>query len=137
MSVLWLAPYKNSVSLCLRFEVSIRAKGFIAHPAELEKIYESEINIEIAWVWDGGIDVRLGDKLNGFLAEENVRSVSGIIHWLQEAIAHFYPESEYAASLEDEVRARAARRSGPIERTHSVDLPRRHGAAGNSGGTSS
>ena len=77
---------------------------------ELQKIYDSEINIEIGWVWDGGIDVRLGDKINGYLAEENVKSVPDIIPWLQEAIAHFYPQSEYAASLDAEVRIRAARR---------------------------
>jgi hypothetical protein len=77
---------------------------------ELQKIYDSEINIEIGWVWDGGIEVRIGDRLNGYLAEENVTSVSEIIPWLQEAIAHFYPESGYAASLDLELRARARRR---------------------------
>jgi hypothetical protein len=70
---------------------------------ELQKIYDSEINIEIAWIWDGGIDVRLGDKINGYLAEENLKSVSDIVPWLQEAIAHCYPQSEYAASLDGEV----------------------------------
>jgi hypothetical protein len=31
--------------------------------AELQKIYDSEINVEIliSWLWDGGIEVRLGD----------------------------------------------------------------------------
>ena len=53
---------------------------------ELQKIYDSEINVEISWLWDGGIDVRLGDKMNGYQAEENVRSVAEIIPWLQEAI---------------------------------------------------
>ena len=33
--------------------------------AELQKIYDSEINVEISWLWDGGIEVRLGDHLNG------------------------------------------------------------------------
>jgi hypothetical protein len=55
---------------------------------ELQKIYDSEINIEIGWFWDGGIDVRLGDKMNGYLAEENVSSVADILPWLREAIAH-------------------------------------------------
>jgi predicted RNA-binding Zn-ribbon protein involved in translation (DUF1610 family) len=77
---------------------------------ELQKIYDSEINIEIAWIWDGGIDVRLGDKINGYLVEENVKSVSDIVPWLQEAIAHLYPQSEYAASLDAEVKTRATRR---------------------------
>jgi hypothetical protein len=66
---------------------------------ELQKVYDSEIHVEMSWFWDGGIDVRLGDRMNGFLAEENVGSMAEIIPWLQEAIAHFYPESEYVVSL--------------------------------------
>src|SRR5437764_1453479 len=46
---------------------------------ELQKIYDSEINMEIGWLWDGGIDVRLGDKMNGYLTEQNVSSVSEIL----------------------------------------------------------
>ena len=46
--------------------------------AELQKIYDSEINIEISWLWDSGIDLRLGDCLNGYLAEENVQSMADI-----------------------------------------------------------
>jgi hypothetical protein len=77
---------------------------------ELQKIYDSEINVSISWLWDGGIDVRLGDEMNGFVAEENVRSTAEIVRWLQEAIAHFYPTSSYAASLDPELRERAANR---------------------------
>ena len=29
---------------------------------ELQRIYNSEINIRIGWFWDGGIDVRLGSS---------------------------------------------------------------------------
>jgi hypothetical protein len=76
----------------------------------LQKIYDSEINIEIGWLWDGGIDVRLGDKMNGYLAEENLSSVADILPWLQEAIAHFYPTSTYASALDANIRERAARR---------------------------
>ena len=79
--------------------------------AELQKIYDSEINVEIliSWLWDGGIEVRLGDRLNGFLAETNVPLVVDILPWLQEAIAHFYPDSTYAKDLPMEVRDRARR----------------------------
>ncbi len=77
---------------------------------ELQRIYDSEINVRVSWLWDGGIDVRLGDEVNGFLAEENVQSVQEIVPWLQEAIAHFYPNSGYTASLDPEVRERAATR---------------------------
>ena len=48
--------------------------------AELQKTYDSEINVEISWLWDGGIDIRIGDRLNGFLAETNVPQVAGIVH---------------------------------------------------------
>ena len=75
------------------------------------KIYDSEINIRIGWLWDGGIrKFRLGDDMNGYLAEETVRTVAEIVPWLQEAIAHFFPESTYAASLAPVVRERAAHR---------------------------
>jgi hypothetical protein len=77
---------------------------------ELQRIYDSEINVLIGWLWDGGIDVRLGDEVNGFLAEENVPSITEIVPWLQEAIAHFYPDSTYATSLDPQIRERAARR---------------------------
>jgi hypothetical protein len=77
---------------------------------ELQKIYDSEINVEISWFWDAGVDIRLGDKVNGYLAEQNVPSVAEILPWLQEAIAHFYPTSTYARSLESEVHEHASRR---------------------------
>jgi hypothetical protein len=56
---------------------------------ELQKIYDSEINIEIGWFWDGGIEVRLGDKMSGYLAEETLTSTAEVIPWFQEAIAQF------------------------------------------------
>jgi hypothetical protein len=70
----------------------------------------SEINVRISWLWDGGVDVRLGDDLNGYLAEETVQSVAEIVPWLQEAIAHFYPDSTYSKPLELAIRERAAHR---------------------------
>ena len=50
--------------------------------SELQRIYDSEINAEITWFWDGGFTVSLGDKMNGFLAEEDVNSVAEILPWL-------------------------------------------------------
>jgi hypothetical protein len=77
---------------------------------ELQKIYDSEINVRIGWLWDGGIEARLGDEMNGFVAEETVASVVEILPWLQEAIAHFYPNSTYAESLKPEIRDRGLKR---------------------------
>jgi hypothetical protein len=77
---------------------------------ELQKIYDAEINVRIGWFWDSGIEIRLGDEMNGYVAEENVRTMAEILPWLQEAIAHFYPESPYVASLPADLRDRAATR---------------------------
>jgi hypothetical protein len=86
------------------------AASMVDLAVELQKIYDSEINIEIGWLWDGGIEVRLGDKMSGYVAEENLTSTVEILPWLQEAIAHFFPTSTYASSLDPEVRERGARR---------------------------
>ena len=71
------------------------------------KLNRNKINLSIGWFWDGGINVRLGDEIGGSMAEENVAAVADIIPWLQEAIAHFYPGSSYAASPSPEIRERA------------------------------
>jgi hypothetical protein len=63
--------------------------------AELQKIYDSEINVSISWFWDGGIDVKLGDEMNEYAAETNLKTVAEIIPWLQENIAIHYPDSTY------------------------------------------
>ncbi|HWF11499.1 MAG TPA: hypothetical protein VG297_23685 [Bryobacteraceae bacterium] len=54
--------------------------------------------------------MKLGDEVNGFLAEEITSSVADIGSWLQESIAHFFPASSFALSLSPEIRERAAHR---------------------------
>jgi hypothetical protein len=44
-------------------------------------------------------------QADGYLVEETVGTVAEIVPWLQEAIAHFYPESSYARSLSPELSA--------------------------------
>jgi hypothetical protein len=39
----------------------------------LQRLYDSEINARIEWVWDGGVQWRLGDASNGYGAEGRVR----------------------------------------------------------------
>lgn len=46
---------------------------------DLQRIYDSEIKECISRLWDGGIDIRLGDEMNGHLAEENVASRGDIV----------------------------------------------------------
>jgi hypothetical protein len=73
-------------------------------------IYDSEINIGMNWMWDGGIVLRLGDEIDGYIAEETVRKVADALPWFQEAIAHFHPTSEYAQNLGPDVDERGAHR---------------------------
>jgi hypothetical protein len=84
---------------------------------ELQKIYDSEINVEISWLWDDGVEVRLGDRMNGYVAEATVLSTTEIVGWLQEAIAHFYPDSSHARGLDAETGERAARQTFFLPRT--------------------
>jgi hypothetical protein len=37
----------------------------------LGALYKSEINASISWLWDGGIEVQLGDEWNGYKAERS------------------------------------------------------------------
>jgi hypothetical protein len=64
----------------------------------LKKLYDSEINWKILTFWDGGVDVWLGDGLNGFKAQTcfEASEMDGIPQWLHEQALKFYPDSEYA-----------------------------------------
>jgi hypothetical protein len=39
----------------------------------MQDLYHSEINVSVSWFWDGGIEVKLGDPLNGFVAEDRLQ----------------------------------------------------------------
>ena len=58
---------------------------------ELQRIYDSEINLRIDWLWDGGIRVALGDEMNGFVAEESVDSVAGACALVASSDSSFLP----------------------------------------------
>ena len=60
---------------------------------ELQKMYDSEIHVDIGWLWDGGIDLSVG---NGEVTG-NVATVAEVLPWLQAAIAKRLPESKYHA----------------------------------------
>ena len=71
---------------------------------ELQKLYDSEINLTIGWFWDGGIDVTLGDKTNGIVAESNFDKMTDVVPWLQDMCRIYYPHSTYTKNLEQSVR---------------------------------
>lgn len=61
---------------------------------ELQKIYDSEINVTVR---TGGkkIFVALGNSFTGFEPEGSVAAASGILRWLQTTIHARYPISKY------------------------------------------
>lgn len=54
-------------------------------------MYDSEIHVDIGWLWDGGIDVSIGNSE----ATGHVQTVAEVLPWLQQAIAKHLPESKY------------------------------------------
>jgi hypothetical protein len=51
-----------------------------------------------------------------------VRAIADVVPWLQEAIAHFYPESTYARTLDSQLRERAKDRLFLPPRTGAREL---------------
>lgn len=66
----------------------------------MQALYDSEINVEISSVWDGGFDVKIGDTLNGFVAEAtNVRRWAEVETWLAAKAVEHYPDSAFARRM--------------------------------------
>jgi len=64
----------------------------------LISLYASAINVSISWLWDGDIDVKLGDPLNGYKVEGKVGTVTEIAEWLRDQAVRHYPNSELLGS---------------------------------------
>lgn len=64
----------------------------------LAGLYASEINYSLTCFWDAGVEVKLGDALNGFTAEANVPNIAAAAAWLDEQARQQYPDSHYAQS---------------------------------------
>lgn len=63
----------------------------------LRDLYDSEINYSISSFWDGGYVVKLGDEMNGWLAETMTGdSWSEIAAWLKKTAIKHFPQSEFA-----------------------------------------
>ena len=53
--------------------------------------------------------VKIGDPLNGYLAQTTVKAIADVVPWLQRAIARHYPDSAYIMSF-------GSSRPTPLER---------------------
>lgn len=65
---------------------------------ELQRIYNSEINFSISTFWDGGFNVKLGDSMNGFIAETTEDTIKDAIYWLIDKVLELHPGSLYSFS---------------------------------------
>src|SRR5437764_6185497 len=75
----------------LDFELTDEFASFIAD------LHASEINGEISWFYDDVWGAKIGDKLNGYLAETaELPSLGHAARWLCDRALQFYPESQFA-----------------------------------------
>src|SRR5437763_13910288 len=75
----------------LEFELTDEFASFIAD------VHASEINGEISWFYDNVWGAKLGDKLNGYVAEApELPSLGHAARWLRDRALEFYPDSEFA-----------------------------------------
>ena len=79
--------------------------GRINVEAILDDLFASEINAEISWLWYGriagrlrrrGIDVKLGDPLNGYAAVGKASTMADAAGWLKDRACQQYPDSKFA-----------------------------------------
>lgn len=81
----------------------------------LQDLYDSEINVAISTLWDGGFDVKLGDHINGYVAESNFDRWGQAEPWLVKAAIEHFPKSVFAKMYRDGLsryRAREAAGAG-------------------------
>jgi hypothetical protein len=62
----------------------------------MQRVYDSEINAAIDWLWDGGFHIRLGDDLSGFSDDAYFMTWREVEAWLRERILERYPDSVFA-----------------------------------------
>lgn len=67
----------------------------------LQDLYDSEINFTVSTFWDGGFDVKLGDAMNGFVAEERFRRWGEVEAWLKDKAIEHFPNSLFAKIYRD------------------------------------
>lgn len=66
-------------------------------PAVLARLRENGVKFTMACFWHGGIEIRLGDEMNGWKAHRNFDAGERhlIQSWLDEETRKHFPQSEY------------------------------------------
>jgi len=67
----------------------------------MDALYASEINCSVSTFWDGGLTVKLGDDVNGFLAKQECRTASDAAEFLDTAARKHFPDSSYTLAKEE------------------------------------
>lgn len=62
----------------------------------LQDVYDSEINLTLGWFWDGGINLVIGDDMNGVRHADHFDTMEGLVIWLTQELPRLYPDSEFA-----------------------------------------
>ena len=70
----------------------------------LQRIYDSEINVDIRFSPDSSFGAKLGDDLNGYLAEAGFTDWSTPLGWFREQAVHHFLASEFASFTTDKSR---------------------------------
>ena len=60
----------------------------------LTKAYRHEINIEMKWFWDADVDISIGDDMNGYKIQANVK-VENLTQWLFINLKSYFPEIDW------------------------------------------
>lgn len=66
----------------------------------LTDLYDSEINLSISWLWDGGYDIKIGDEMNWYRAESCFDNLDEAEIWITENIKRLYPNSFFVKNLQ-------------------------------------
>ena len=65
----------------------------------LEEIYNSEIHLSIGWMWDGGVDYKIGADLSyieGTVESTGTGDMEQAMVLIANHVAKEYPKSEFA-----------------------------------------
>jgi hypothetical protein len=65
----------------------------------LQGLYESEVNYTVSAFWGCGFRWKLGDGLNGFVAEGSAATFDQAVSNLAQAAIEHFPESAFARGL--------------------------------------
>lgn len=65
----------------------------------IQALYDSEINLEIKWVWDSGFDIRIGDKMNGFVHQFYCDTVEEMEQQIETNVKKYFPKFNYTKDV--------------------------------------